>query len=160
MKKRLLHLSAGFTLIELVIVLGIVAILGSATLITSRSIERRTLTNAALALQADFRHAQRMALIESRRWQVVFSLDYNRYVVRPSPTLQNRASLSYTVYLPHGVRINYINANANTVVYLPRGTINSGFTISLRSNNYQIEMTGTVSGGRIAIREIQRLHTR
>ena len=153
MKKKCRHLCAGFTLIELIIVLGVIAVVGSTTLATYRGIQRRTLNNASLTLQADFRRAQRMAIIEGRRWRVSFNQHENHYSVYSMP--RNLAEHVHTVYLPSGVWISYFNAAY--VEYLPRGTIHRGFTLRLRKGNYEIRMTGAVSGGRIAVDAITRL---
>lgn len=142
----------GFTLIELVVVLGIIAVLGSTTLITARGIQRRTLNNTSLALQADIRRAQQMAIIEGRRWRVQFDIDQNRYRVHPMP----RPVDVYWIYLPNGVEINLLRPRAY-IDYLPRGTASSGFSIYLRSGRYQQRLTATVSAGRIAVFDIERL---
>jgi len=134
-------------------VLGIVAVLGTATLTTARGIQRRTLNNASLALQADLRMAQRMALIEGRRWRTTFDMENNRYFIHPVP--RDLAGYIHIVYLPNGVTIDYFT-HAN-LEYLPRGTVSSGFRIDLRNGPYIQRLTATVSAGRIAVFDIERL---
>ena len=144
----------GFTLIELVIVLGVMAILGGTTLVTARGIQRRTLNNTSLAIQADLRRAQRLALIEGRRWRVNFDIENNRYFVHPMP--RAFGADVYTVYLPRGVEIIRF-APRSFLEYLPRGTATTGFSVVLRSGRYQQQLTATVSAGRIEIKDIERL---
>ena len=150
----------GFTLIELVIVFGIIAILGGTTLATTRGIQRRTLNNASLALQADMRRAQQMALIEGRRWRVQFDQQNNRYIVHPVPRLSALPEEIREVHLPSGVTIDFINSpHAGTFLeYLPRGTTSSGFRVDLRNGVYVQRITATVSAGRIAIHDMERLN--
>ena len=143
----------GFTLIELVIVLGVIAILGASAMATSRGIQRRTLASASATLKADFRWAQRMALIEGRRWEIRFDRDNNRYFIR-----SHERDRSYVVYLPKGVEIDH--STHTFLEYLPRGTVSSGFSIHLRYGSYMQRMTANVSGGRIYIFEIERLLSR
>ena len=147
----------GFTLIELVIVLAIMAILSGTTLATARGIQRRTLNNTSLSIQADLRRAQRLALIEGRRWRVNFDIENNRYFMHPMP--RNFGDHVYTVYLPRGVEIDHITApqSRTFLEYLPRGTASSGFGIHLRNGPYLQRLTATVSAGRIAIFDIERL---
>jgi len=137
-----------------VIVLGIMAVLGGTTLVTARGIQRRTLHNTSLAIQADLRRAQRLALIEGRRWRVNFDIENNRYFIHPLP--RSFGDHAYIVYLPRGVEIEGF-APRSFLEYLPRGTPTSGFSLVLRSGSYQQQLTATVSGGRIAIWDIERL---
>lgn len=140
----------GFTLVELVIVLGIIALIGTTAVATSRGIQRRTLNNASMALKADFRWAQRMALIEGRRWEVRFDRENHRYFIR-----SDNRDRTYIVYLPNGVEITFLTHTF--LEYLPRGTVSSGFRIHLRNGPYLQELTANVTGGRILIHEIERL---
>ena len=144
---------AGFTLVELVIAIGIMAFAGGALFAGSRGIQRRTLNNASLALQADIRRVQRMALIEGRRWRIQFYKDFNRYSIHSVP--RSLAEHIYTVYLPRGVEIDFLTHHH--LDYLPRGTVSSGFSIHLRSRQYVQRLTATVSAGRIAIFEIEQI---
>ena len=145
----------GFTLIELIVVLGIIAVLGGTVMGTARGMQRRTLQTASLTLQVDLRYAQRMALVEGRRWRVQFDQLNNRYTIRAmsGPPAETR-----TVYLPQGVEIYFLNAPNARVEYLPRGTISSAFSVILRKGPYIQTSTATVGAGRIAVRDIERLN--
>ena len=160
MKKPMLrNWQRGFTLIELVIVFSIFAIIGTVTLTTVRSIQRRTLDNASRALQADMRRAQRMALIEGTRWRVHFDQRYNRYSIRP---LTHDPDRVYTVYLPSGVVFDFLPRVM--VDYLPRGTlggtgwgVGTGFTMDLRNGQYVQRLTVLPVTGRVEVFDVQRL---
>jgi len=147
----------GFTLIELIVVIGIIVIVSGTTLITTRGIQRRTLNNTSLALQADMRRVQQLAVIEGRRWRINFDTENHRYFIHSVP--RSLAENIYTVYLPKGIEIHYIAAPGSRTYleYLPRGTVSSGFRVDLRSGPYVQRLTATVSAGRIAIFDIERL---
>lgn len=156
MKKPISKNLKGFTLIELVIVLGVIAVLGTTALATARSMQRRTLYTAARTLQADMRKAQRMAVIEGRRWGVRFSMDYGRYDVYSTPRWD--ADHFYRIYLPSGVEFQSLGRT--TMEYLPRGTVGgqtfavgrgTAFTLELRNGSYVQRMTVNVSGGRVEL---------
>ena len=159
MRKRVSK--SGITLLELVIVLGIIAILGGTTLTTARGIQRRNLNNASLAFQADIRRAQRMALIEGRRWRVQFDQENHRYLVDyVRPLLNTNWDRTWT-YLPAGVTFEFLPRSS--VEFLPRGTlggtpfaVGTGFTMRLQSGQYIQELTVLPVTGRVRIREIQR----
>jgi len=143
-------MKAGLTLIELVLVLGIISIMAVGVFVNVRANERRALENASLALQADLRYAQRRAIMEGRRHGVMFDLRYNRYrivVDRPRRTIR-------TVYLPEGITL--AEASGPSLMFLPRGTASAGFRVTLSSETYRQELTATVSGGRIRIFEMER----
>lgn len=152
--------SYGFTLIELVVVLSVIAILGTGTLTTARGLQRRTLDNTSRTLQADMRRAQRMALIEGRRWQVRFYECNTRYSILSPPGA--RPDRIYTVDLPSGVRFDVLGSRA--VEYLPRGSLGgaggveggTGFTMVLTSGPFEQEITVLPVSGRVRVFEVER----
>ncbi len=146
----------GLTLIELITVLAVVSIIMAVTAVSALSADRRVLNNASLQLQADLRHAQRMAMIEGREWALVISSDSYRIARQepPSGIMQSEK----TVNLEDGVRFSdakFSGDNLLNVVYFPRGTISEGFTATLQKGRYYQQLTATVSGGRIKIGEIK-----
>lgn len=161
MKKSILKSSqAGFTLIELAIVLGIIAILGGTTMATARSLQRRNLNNATLALQADIRLAKQMALIEGRRWRVQFEPGQRRYHIHPDrPSITEAPDVIYTTYLPNGVVFGHLPRAS--MEFLPRGTIGGGghgagqgFTMRLESGPYMQELRILPVTGRVRFCDI------
>ena len=150
------HWQKGITLLELVVVLGIIAVLSGATIGTARGLQRRTLHNASLALQSDMRHAQRMALIEGRRWRIAFDDVYHRYSVGHERSVLDTAAQPPWIYLPSGVEFSYLpRLNSE---FLPRGTLSGGgFTIYLRNRQYEQRLTILPVTGRVRVWDVERL---
>jgi Tfp pilus assembly protein FimT len=144
----------GFTLLEIVIILGILSILSVGVFVSIRggSSERRALQNASLALQADIRYAQRRSIIEGRRYGVIFELVNNRYrVVSDMPRRTIR-----TVYMENGVTLLFISGGHNQVFFTGRGTPTHSFTILLITNSFMQQLTIVPSGGRVRVSDITR----
>jgi len=147
----------GFTLLELVVALGILTIVSTGVFVSIRSndsnSERRHLQNASLALQADLRYAQRRAIMEGQPYRVVFEIINNRYQIQIDSTPRQTIR---TVYLQNGVSIlsTTIRNNQNAFLFYPRGTTSHAFTVILRTDSYQQELTVIPSGGRVEIKEI------
>ena len=139
----------GLTLIELVIALAMLVILTGSVAGSFRLLDRRALNDASLTLQADMRFAQRMAMIEGRRWGILFNRRDSEYIIYH---LDPR-TVYKTVKLSNGVEIREFSAP--DMVYLPRGTGSHGFRIWLAKGNYWQRLTATVSGGRVAVKEMQ-----
>lgn len=96
------------------------------------------------------RYAQRMAMIEGRRWGVLFDVKANRYALYhkdPYETVK-------TVTLTNNVQLR--EANKPYMEYLPRGTGTHGMTIALSKGNFWQNLTTGVSGGRVEIKEMRR----
>jgi len=143
----------GFTLIELVVVLALISIAGGVALVsTTRITQRRNLQSATLTLQADLRQMQRLALVEGRRYQLVFRLGGNSYVIGIMGDGWINWMPNTTVYLPNGVTID--RASTASIHYTQRGTPGDAFHVYLRSGPYEQKLTGTVSGGRVEASEI------
>ena len=141
--------SKGFTLIELVLVMGLITIVTTGVLVSMRDNSYRTLYNASLTLQSDLRYAQRRAITEGRRHGILFEPTQNRYhIILTNPTENIR-----TVNLPSGVIFQDI-VGGSVVTFLPRGTSSGGFTITLANSNYRQNLTVGVSGGRVRVWDI------
>ena len=111
------HLRAGFTLLELIIALGIVTIISIGLFTAFRQpTERNALNSASLTLRADLRYAQRRAIIEGRNIYVLLEPGSNRYTIGYSQ--QNRR-YRRTVYFENGV---WLRGNSREFHFLPRGT--------------------------------------
>ena len=152
-------MKTGFTLIELVIVISLIAILSVAGLASARGTQRREIQNASTMIQADMRQAQRLAVIEGRRHRVRFDQVNHRYFVYPVGGF-----VYEPIHLPAGVTIHSMNLPIGQIEYLPRGTLGGhaahGFTIVLRNRSYEQRLTITPSSGRVAYGEITPLRLR
>jgi Tfp pilus assembly protein FimT len=140
--------SAGLTLLELAVALAVAAAVTVAALGTMRAVDRRTLDGASRMLASDLRYAQRMAIIEGRRWYVQFDVTYGRYLVRH----QNPVTTVKMVELPPGVVIQ--NVTANQLTYLPRGTPSTGLGVWLSKGRFWQRTTVVPSGGRAQVKEM------
>jgi len=140
-----MSLKQGFTLLELVIALAVIAIVGATATLAFRPTPRRHLQNASLQLQADLRYTQRRAIMEGRRHGIIFDPWQSRYrIMAFNPMEELRV-----VYLQNGVTLG--SSTHNRLTFTPRGTASSGFSILLSSERYSQRLTATVSGGRIEI---------
>jgi prepilin-type N-terminal cleavage/methylation domain-containing protein len=138
----------GFTLIELVIVLAIMTFISGSLFLSLRASDRLALQQGSYALQADFRYVQRMAIIEGKRWGIVFDIRGNQYhIVSTGPT-----QIEKTVSLQNGVKLG--ESSDVALYYLPRGTASQGFRVTLGRGAYWQPLTATVSGGRIEIKDM------
>lgn len=70
---------AGFTLIETLIVITLIAILAAVVLPAARSTEVRSLESAARILAADLRLARSLAVQYNTEWTVEFDVEHNAY---------------------------------------------------------------------------------
>ena len=143
--------SRGFTLLELIIVLGLAVVVMTGVFAHLRTNNRRNIQNASLAIQADLRYAQRRAMTEGIRYFVHFEPSQNRYHIMRYP---NR--LVRTAYVQNGVNLFNNNFTNNRLIFLPRGTASMGGTIILNNPPYWQHITATVSGGRIRVFEPTR----
>jgi len=144
--------SSGITLLELTIALAVCAVVMGVVFILVRGNNSayRDLENASLVLQADLRYAQRRAMMEGRRVGINFSPAHNRYTILARAPFEEIR----TVYLQNGVQLFY--ATHDELMFLPRGTASSGFSLTLNNGVYWQRITATVSGGRIRVWDITR----
>ena len=149
----------GFTLIELVIVLGVITIVTAGIMMTMRTNSNRALYNALRVIQADLQYIQRRSIIEGRYYEIFFLRFNDQYVLRPRGGGTARIR---TVYLPRGISFQDIRTahHNNIVSYTPRGTPSGGFTIVLENGRYEQELTGRVGAGGLTISSRSRIQSR
>jgi len=129
------------------------AILAGAGIAASHSHDRRVLRNAGLMVQANARQAQRLAIIEGRRYRIHFDIERHRFSMHP-----HNHPLDWQ-YLPRGVEIYFLNLSSGWMEYLPRGTPGgtNAYTLRLRKGRYEQRMTVVPSGGRVELFDIIRV---
>ena len=135
----------GFTLIELVVVIAVLAILSATVLAGTGQSYRRDIEQAAHLFAADVRYAQQMAIQTGSSVRVW--LDHDSYRV-----------LSYSIVdldLLNGSRALYngeFGAVGNGFIHFtPRGTTSTPMTVTIRNDRYLIELTLTLGAGRILV---------
>ena len=138
----------GFTLLELSIVLAVIAIFTGGIFVVFRQSPRSALENASLQLRADMRYAQRRAIIDGQRIDIMLEPAHNRYRVR---VVGGSWEEIRVVYFQDGVRLRGTNISGNNVEFLPRGTINGAGRIYLDNGRYSLYLTTLVSSGRVRI---------
>jgi Tfp pilus assembly protein FimT len=140
MKKR-----GGLTLLELTIVTAV--LITVLVFIGGNNSDYRVLRNTALMIQADFRYAQRRAVMEGQRFGIRFDTENNRYhIITASEILR-------TVDLPDGVVFTGTTYQNRQIMYTPRGTAAAG-RIEFEKGVYQKRITTTVGGGRAEIFDV------
>jgi len=132
----------GVTLIELAVVLSVFAILAAVTMFTSGYFNSpsRVLNSTARTMQADFRMAQRYALIDGQT--VYIFLEPDKYIIR------NSLSVIKIVNLPEGITLS---TNTQGYDYTPRGTLGRGGTITLMCDGLSLSLTVLPTTGRVRI---------
>jgi len=153
-----MKINRGFTLLELVIALGIIVILSSGVFLSVRQIYRRQINNASLQLQADLRYVQRRAIMEGREFGIQFDSHLNRYQFLFRDSNNSPTVYGEYVYLGNEVRLSNVTFTNGQLFYLPRGTPSNGGSIFLVVGSgdgvYEQQITVTPSGGRVFVMEI------
>ena len=143
----------GFTLLELAVALGIIAILASGIFLGVRQNHRRHITNASLQLQADLRYVQRRAIMEGQRFGIIFEPHLNHYWLVYIDSA-NRTTRIYEdpIRLENRVRLHNVVFPNNRIYFTPRGTPSRGGSLFLRvgpgNGIYEQRITVNPSGGR------------
>lgn len=107
----------GFTLIELVIVISIMAILTGIGIPTFQNLLDKNKLNSALnQVEADLRKAQTMAKASGADYEVLFIPDKNVYYIYEHRSTST-AKLKETITLPEVVKIYTNTAPDNKIVY-------------------------------------------
>jgi len=145
--------TSGVTLLELVVVLAVIMVISGAVFIgtSGNTNDYRNLHNASIILQADIRYAQRRAVTEGRRFGIQLQPQLNRYSII---SLYPFFEIHRTIYFRDGVTLRPTNFPDNTIMFLPRGTINRAGTVELRNGRYSQNLTATVGAGRIYVYSI------
>ncbi|MCL1998260.1 MAG: GspH/FimT family protein [Turicibacter sp.] len=138
--------NSGFTLLELVLVLGLISVITVTAITLDRNHDRRVLERAAITLQSDLQFIQRMSVAEGRRWRIEFDRMNGSYTIFPAGYVEEKR----TVFLPSGVIFGEgSGVMPNATEYLPRGTVSGAGTIHLVNGTSSKSLTITPNTGRI-----------
>jgi len=153
-------IESGFTLIELVLVLGIIAIMSAGAIMSIQANANRALENASLALQADIRYIQRRSITEGQRYRIIFELESNRYSIYLVGANPSSHEVIRTVYLRNGVFLYSTTFLASQnlpprIEFLPRGTPSPrGGNVRLSNGRFSQTIYVTPTTGRVRIADI------
>ena len=146
--QRSLSCSRGFTLIELIIVLGImvVALMLGGTWASSQLPHWR-LNGAARQVASDLVAAKMKAVVERNRQRVIFQDDH-RYIVLDDDN--NNGQSDPGEYLDvHDIQANYrdvMMTATNNPSFMPRGTASSLASITLSNSSGKRVITVSITG--------------
>ncbi|MCL1884318.1 MAG: GspH/FimT family protein [Defluviitaleaceae bacterium] len=144
-------MNKGVTLIELTIALAVLTIIAGAVVlgVSAEHRDSQMLYNAAVELQADMRYAQRRSIQEGRRVYILFEPSLNRYrMFNRNPYNAIRTVYFDTVNLV-GTSFNPHNSAINRINFTPQGTASASGTVTLSNGRDLLNLTTTVSGGRV-----------
>lgn len=145
----------GLTLIELVIVLALMVILSHTALISLALVDRQNLNQACMQLKADLRYAQRLAIMENRRYRVDFDVKRNKYVILYKENSDD--IFVKTVEMSGGVRLVSTSNLYNSVTYTSMGTTGDPCTITLRNDTYMAQLTVNLGVGRVKLTSFKKI---
>jgi len=144
---------SGVTLLELTIALALILIVSLGLSAPMPRSEQRALNKSSLQLQADIRYAQHMAVVEGRRYYIVFNPERGSYSMGTS-----RMRPDETKFLENGVSfddgrgIGGNNFPENWLAFTPQGTLSpQAGTIFLRAGRFRQDITVLVGTGRTAV---------
>lgn len=141
----------GFTMIEVVIALGIMVAFLCMTTVSMRSLERQRLVSAYRQLRVHLRMCQRLAIAEKRKHEIFFDVAAKYIYIIQYAGDDDKIVGHKKFTLPEGVEIKKVSTSSNIPIisYTTAGTITTGSTVSLQTNNYTLEFTVNVASGRV-----------
>lgn len=142
----------GFTIIELIIVLAIIAITSGTIMLNIQSSDRTTLQLAKNTLIDDIRFAQNMAKSIGTSYYISFNSSLalsNTYHIRRN----NQGRRVLCPVSPGATLDNDIilrnNFGGNTINFTSRGTVAGAGTITMQLRRYSVTLTVNLGSGRV-----------
>jgi len=170
------HRQAGFTMVELMIVIAVIAILTAIAVPNIiNSLPNYRLKAAARDLYSNMQQAKMKAIKENKDWAIVFDSANNRYYICSDKGADNSwsatgdNSITTTINLlnykngigyGHGSATSAVGSsfesdnityNSNVVVFNPRGSSNAGYVYIDHQTHTATFAVGTVSSGAIRL---------
>lgn len=136
-EKKIIFSSVGFTLIEIIIVLVLLAIVTAIALPTFRNLVANSpLKTAARDLMSEIALQKERAIAESRQYRIVLDVNNNSYDIQQCQNIGSTCS-SWS-----SIQVKNLNRYGNDI------TFHSGSTTV---TNYVFQTRGTVTNGTIAL---------
>jgi prepilin-type N-terminal cleavage/methylation domain-containing protein len=144
----------GFSLVELLIVIAIVAIIGGiAAFSWQRYVNNANLRTAAREIVSDIEQYRAKAISENRIYIIKFFPDSNSYyIIYADPTATHPLVFITKMMSDFGSGIRLTNANyidsldSNWIMFEPRGTVTAGMTTLTNSRASTATITSNITG--------------
>jgi len=142
--------SKGFTLIEMIIVIGIIGIVSAVALAGWRDYQNNTnLKTAAEQVMTDIAFSKQRAIAEGIQYCMQFTDGSSNYSINATScvTPTQTQAKNITVF-GSGLTISNTNFNLDRVSFLPRGTLssNTGTIVLTNSKNSTATITINITG--------------
>jgi type II secretion system protein H len=152
---------AGFTLLEMLGVLALLAILGGIVFLRAGPLLAQTrLNNASRQVATDLQYARMKAISQNCRLRVTFRLGAHDYIVEKDENGSWQRQLLHghssgevanaLITLPGQVKITSGNSGGD-VIFLPRGSVDGGITITLGAGSGDTRRVVVNLAGRVRI---------
>jgi prepilin-type N-terminal cleavage/methylation domain-containing protein len=148
LKKNIFFSSRGFTLIEIIVVVALIAILSTIILPDFKgSLRDYKLNFAARQMAQNIKLVQQKAMSEGIPWRVVFESSRNCYRI-------NQGFKSWKqINLPDGVEFAYIGFSEKTLTFYPSGAAVPAGSIKITNRDKSLYVIVSVATGRVRISE-------
>jgi prepilin-type N-terminal cleavage/methylation domain-containing protein len=134
----------GFSLIELVIVIGLIGILGAVTAYSWMGYrDNANLKTAAREVMSDIAYCKQRAVSEGIQYRLTFTADTNNYTISAAPFAVAQTK-SLANFGP-GLSVSATNFTAGQVTFLPRGTLSSNLGTITLTNDRNSTATITIN---------------
>ncbi|WP_058485245.1 prepilin-type N-terminal cleavage/methylation domain-containing protein [Defluviitalea phaphyphila] len=144
----------GFTVIELLVVLTIVAIVGCIVAPSFDILEKISLKNAANELKMNIIHTQHQAIKNNKRYFIKFLNENNVYTI--SHGLLD--SIDKKIQLHSDIKMGQMAFTyPKQIIFTPKGTVASSGHIWLETEKFKVKITVAVGTGKVNIYPIETI---